>query len=130
MTYKIGKFYLINAPWGFSTVWAFIKPWLDPVTVAKIAILGSNYQSSLLEQIPAENLPSQFGGTCRCAGGCELSDDGPWQYPEWMGPQKKEKVAAVPEAEKSAHITGKLEENSVSSGSTEPVSVGHPVHAA
>jgi len=90
-----GKFYLINSPWGFSTIWNVVKRWLDPVTVDKISILGSSYQSTLLEQIPAENLPSQFGGKCRCPGGCELSDEGPWKDPRWLGLQEK----AVPTAE-------------------------------
>lgn len=74
---RLGKLYLINAPWGFSGVFAVIKRFLDPVTVAKIHVLGSSYKSELLAQIPAENLPSEFGGTCRCEGGCALSDEGP-----------------------------------------------------
>ncbi|EIN04372.1 hypothetical protein PUNSTDRAFT_128408 [Punctularia strigosozonata HHB-11173 SS5] len=60
----MGKFFIINAPWGFSTVWGFIKPWLDPVTVSKIDILGSGYKDRLLAQVPAENLPKEFGGRC------------------------------------------------------------------
>ncbi|KAH8834211.1 CRAL-TRIO domain-containing protein [Flagelloscypha sp. PMI_526] len=74
----MGKFYIINAPYLFGTVWAIIKPWLDPVTVAKINILGSGYKETLLEQIPAENLPVELGGTCKCQGGCSMSDPGPW----------------------------------------------------
>lgn len=74
----MGKFYIINAPWAFSTVWAFIKPWLDEVTVAKIDILGSGYKDKLLAQINPENLPKEFGGTCDCEGLCSLSDAGPW----------------------------------------------------
>lgn len=74
---RLGKMYLINAPWGFSGVWSVVKRFLDPVTVAKIHILGGNYQRELLEQIPKENLPSEFGGSCRCDGGCALSDMGP-----------------------------------------------------
>lgn len=74
----MGKFYIINAPWGFSTVWSFIKVWLDEATVAKIDILGSNYKDKLLAQIPIENLPKEFGGKCSCPGGCSLSDAGPW----------------------------------------------------
>jgi hypothetical protein len=74
----MGKFYIINAPWTFSAVWAIIKPWLDEVTVKKINILGSSYQDALLQQIPAENLPKEFGGSCSCEGGCSLSDAGPW----------------------------------------------------
>lgn len=75
----MGKFYIINAPWTFSVVWNVIKPWLDEVTVSKIDILGSAvFKDALLKQIPAENLPEEFGGTCRCPGGCSLSDAGPW----------------------------------------------------
>ncbi|KAF8665681.1 hypothetical protein AX16_000134 [Volvariella volvacea WC 439] len=77
----MGKFYIINAPWAFSAVWAVVKPWLDEVTVKKINILGSGYKDELLKQIPAENLPKEFGGTCQCAGGCSLSDAGPWNQP-------------------------------------------------
>lgn len=75
----MGKFYIINAPWGFSTIWGFIKPWLDEVTVAKIAIVSSKEtKAMLLAQIPKENLPADLGGTCQCQGGCSLSDAGPW----------------------------------------------------
>jgi len=77
----MGKFYIINAPWAFSAVWAVIKPWLDEVTVSKISILGGSYKKDLLAQIPAENLPKEFGGTCECKGGCSLSDSGPWNPP-------------------------------------------------
>ncbi|KAL5357752.1 CRAL-TRIO domain-containing protein [Aspergillus floccosus] len=80
---RLGKLYLINAPWGFSTVFNVVKGFLDPVTVDKIHVLGGNYKKELLAQVPAENLPTEFGGTCQCQGGCELSDMGPWQEPEW-----------------------------------------------
>jgi len=74
----MGKFYIINAPWGFSTIWNVIKGWLDPVTQAKIKILGSGFQKDLLENIDADSLPHDLGGTCRCKEGCSLSDAGPW----------------------------------------------------
>ncbi|KAJ3567684.1 hypothetical protein NP233_g6207 [Leucocoprinus birnbaumii] len=75
----MGKFYIINAPWAFTAVWALIKPWLDEVTVKKINILGSGYQKELIKQIGEDNLPKEFGGKCQCAGyGCTLSDAGPW----------------------------------------------------
>lgn len=80
---RLGKLYLINAPWGFSSVFSVVKGFLDPVTVKKIHVLGSNYKKELLEQVPAENLPVQFGGTCKCEGGCEMSDMGPWREAEW-----------------------------------------------
>ncbi|KAJ9297794.1 hypothetical protein DTO271G3_4015 [Paecilomyces variotii] len=85
---RLGKLYLINAPWGFSSVFGVVKGFLDPVTVQKIHVLGSNYKKELLAQVPAENLPVEFGGTCQCPGGCALSDMGPWQEPEWTRPPK------------------------------------------
>ncbi|CAG8480784.1 3500_t:CDS:1 [Ambispora leptoticha] len=80
---RMGKFYIINAPMLFSSVWNLVKPMLDEVTAAKIVIINNKYQSTLLEAIDAENLPEKFGGTCKCVGGCELSDDGPWQESEY-----------------------------------------------
>jgi len=77
---SMGKFYIINAPWAFSAVWSVIKRWLDEVTVEKIHILGSGYREELLKQIPEENLPKEFGGTCECLGSCSLSDAGPWNF--------------------------------------------------
>ncbi|THH32425.1 hypothetical protein EUX98_g1762 [Antrodiella citrinella] len=75
----MGKMYVINAPWGFASIFNFVKKWLDEVTVAKITVMGSNYKETLLAQIPAENLPKEFGGSCNCVEGCSLSDAGPWK---------------------------------------------------
>lgn len=75
----MGKFYIINAPFGFESLWSWIKPWLDPVTVEKIAILSRDSKDKLLAQIPPENLPKDLGGSCSCPGGCSLADSGPWQ---------------------------------------------------
>jgi hypothetical protein len=99
---RLGKLYLINAPWGFSSVFSAVKGFLDPVTVNKIHVLGSGYQKELLSQVPAENLPVEFGGTCQCPGGCELSDMGPWQEaewartPKWAAPKEAAKEVAEP----------------------------------
>ncbi|PYI07469.1 hypothetical protein BO78DRAFT_396335 [Aspergillus sclerotiicarbonarius CBS 121057] len=99
---RLGKLYLINAPWGFSSVFNVVKGFLDPVTVNKIHVLGSNYKKELLAQVPAENLPVEFGGSCSCGGGCELSDMGPWQESEWAKTPKwaapKEEVTKTEEA--------------------------------
>jgi hypothetical protein len=85
---RLGRLYLINAPWGFSSVFSVVKGFLDPVTVQKIHVLGSGYQKELLSQVPAENLPKIFGGTCECPGGCAFSDEGPWHDPKWAKPPK------------------------------------------
>lgn len=80
---RLGKLYVINAPWGFSSVFGFVKKFLDPVTVNKIHVLGSGYESELLSQVPKENLPKWFGGSCECSGGCMFSDQGPWRDPQY-----------------------------------------------
>ncbi|CEL59341.1 Sec14 cytosolic factor OS=Schizosaccharomyces pombe (strain 972 / ATCC 24843) GN=sec14 PE=4 SV=1 [Rhizoctonia solani AG-1 IB] len=90
----MGKFYIINTPFMFSTVWSLVKPWLDPVTVAKISIPSSSEtKAMLLDQIPAENLPEDLGGTCKCPGGCALADQGPWNDPKYKD-LAKSKIAA------------------------------------
>jgi hypothetical protein len=83
----MGTFWLINAPYLFSTVWSLIKPWLDEVTVSKIKILGKGYKTELLQHIDAANLPKDLGGTCECAKGCSLTDAGPWNK-EWLATQQ------------------------------------------
>lgn len=83
---RMGKFYVINAPWGFSGIWSVIKRFLDPVTVDKIHIVGYKYQSELLKQIPPQNLPEEYGG--KSPGGVnKWSDLGPWRDPKNVGPE-------------------------------------------
>ncbi|GAB7353874.1 hypothetical protein MBLNU459_g4231t1 [Dothideomycetes sp. NU459] len=101
---RLGKLYLINAPWGFSSAFSMVKKFLDPVTVAKIHILGGGYQSELLAQIPKENLPKQFGGSCACEGSCQLSDAGPWQDKQWVKPAAWEKKAGSTIENTEAHV--------------------------
>jgi hypothetical protein len=129
MIYVVGKFYLIHAPWGFSTVWSVIKRWLDPVTVSKISILGSSYQTELLKQIPKENLPSKFGGECRCQGGCELSDAGPWQDPQWLGGARRDRIGEA--AAKNEEVSDSGKEYIGNAGFEEPPTMsGQTMHAA
>jgi hypothetical protein len=79
----MGKFYIINAPYLFSAVWAVIRPWLDEVTYNKIQFMSTGHKEVLLKQIAAENLPVEFGGLCTCdgLGGCSMSNAGPWIKP-------------------------------------------------
>ncbi|KAJ3337448.1 cytosolic factor, phosphatidylinositol/phosphatidylcholine transfer protein [Gonapodya sp. JEL0774] len=88
----LGKMFVINAPRFFTTVWAVVKMFLDEVTVAKIHILGSDYRDTLLQNIPAANLPKEFGGECECDGGCRMSDVGVWTDVEsdWEAARKFE----------------------------------------
>ena len=32
---SLEKGFIINTPWIFQGIWAFVSPWLDPVTMAK-----------------------------------------------------------------------------------------------
>ncbi|CAH6719193.1 SEC14 cytosolic factor [[Candida] jaroonii] len=85
---RMGKFYCINAPFGFSTAFKAFKPFLDPVTVSKISICGSGYKKELLKQIPAENLPVKYGGTSDVTDEeLYLNDQGPWRDPQYIGPE-------------------------------------------
>ncbi|TQN68689.1 Sec14 cytosolic factor [Colletotrichum shisoi] len=104
---RLGKLYIINALWGFSTVWSFVKGWLDPVTVNKIHILGGGYQKELLARIPADNLPVEFGGRCVCAEGCQNSDAGPWGDPQWKQDAWWEKKDAIEKANVALKGTAK-----------------------
>lgn len=85
---RMGKFYCINSPFGFLTAFRLFKPFLDPVTVSKIHILGSSYQKELLKQIPAENLPKKYGGQLDVTDEqLYLEDEGPWRDPQYIGPE-------------------------------------------
>ncbi|GAA5871099.1 hypothetical protein JCM16303_001688 [Sporobolomyces ruberrimus] len=114
---SMGKFYVINAPFGFSTVWSLVKGWLDPATVAKIHILGSSYQSELLRQCPADSLPKFLGGTCDCPEGCSMSDAGPWK-----GRSKEEQKAALEKVKQSVAV-----ENGENAGRIAPPGQGQQV---
>ena len=127
---RLGKLYLINAPWGFSSVFSVVKGFLDPVTVQKIHVLGAGYEGELLEQVPAENLPKEFGGTCECEGGCQLSDMGPWQEPEWAKPPKWAKPAPEKregeEEEEEKEEGGKRDEGAVIENTPSMIGKGQP----
>ncbi|KTW27935.1 phosphatidylinositol/phosphatidylcholine transfer protein SEC14 [Pneumocystis jirovecii RU7] len=120
---RMGKFYMINAPWGFSSAFRVIKLLLDPATVSKIYILGTNYKSTLLEQIPEENLPKTLGGTCECDGGCEFSDAGAWNDPQFIGLQNENIIQEINNNNVSKLIQGKtmqMEQNRFSVSSNDP----------
>ena len=59
---RMGCLCVINAPSVFPLIWSLIKGWMDPVTMAKIHILGSDYQELLKSIIDEDVLPEEYGG--------------------------------------------------------------------
>lgn len=77
------RMFIINAGPGFRLLWNSVKSFLDPKTTSKIHVMGTKFQSKLLEIIDASELPEFLGGTCTCpdVGGCLKTEKGPWKDP-------------------------------------------------
>ncbi|XP_042428915.1 phosphatidylinositol/phosphatidylcholine transfer protein SFH13-like [Zingiber officinale] len=77
------QMFIVNAGHGFKLLWNTVKGFLDPKTTSKIHVLGTKYQSRLLEAVDAGQLPEFLGGSCTCYydGGCLRSNKGPWKDP-------------------------------------------------
>ena len=56
----LGKCFIINAPFIFTTVFAIVKGWLDEKTRNKIKVYGSNYQNDLFTFCPPSSIPKSF----------------------------------------------------------------------
>lgn len=90
---RMGKFYIINAPYLFSGAWALVKPFLDAVTVEKIHILRYDFKKEVLQQIDENNLASSVGGLSISEDPkvpIEMSDIGPWNDPKYFVPVMNE----------------------------------------
>lgn len=105
-------------------MFSVIKGYLDEVTAKKIHILGSNYKSELLKQIPAENLPKKFGGLSDPAGGVELSDEGPWTDPKYTAASSRAPSLAGSTNGNVQRVTGA----SLDGAGSRPTSVYAPAH--
>lgn len=70
---RLKVLFMINAPMAFTALWAVIKPWIDPVTVAKFKILGKNYITELKEYMDENQIPVEYGGTRENFG---------WSFPD------------------------------------------------
>ncbi|KAG0462975.1 hypothetical protein HPP92_021451 [Vanilla planifolia] len=75
------RMFIINAGPGFRLLWGTVKSFIDPRTTSKIHVIGTKYQSKLLEIIDARELPEFLGGECTCpdVGGCLNTEKGPWK---------------------------------------------------
>ena len=69
----LGKLYIVNAPFMFTSMWSVIKRCLDRGVLDKVEILGSKFQKELKKCVAEADLPKYLGGKCECAhiaGGC------------------------------------------------------------
>ncbi|KAJ5286374.1 hypothetical protein N7524_001680 [Penicillium chrysogenum] len=59
----IERIFVCNAPSYYSTIWRFLKAWVDPRTAEKIVVLmESEVLPTLREYIDDANIPANFGG--------------------------------------------------------------------
>ena len=63
---RLHKVFFINAPISFRGIWQVVKPWLNPVTQAKIEIIGARYHDRLTQLIDNDQIPKMYGGQCEC----------------------------------------------------------------
>jgi hypothetical protein len=54
--------FVINAPIYFTALYRIVKPWLDPLVIEKIQILGEDYYPTLSKYISDDVLPVEYGG--------------------------------------------------------------------
>jgi hypothetical protein len=59
---RLKKFFIINAPWFFKTIWAVVSPFLGPSTRAKFVLMGDDYLSTLEQYIEPSQIPAYLGG--------------------------------------------------------------------
>jgi len=57
------KCFLLNTPKVFIGLWYFIRGMLPKTTVAKVALLGSDYHAEVFSDIEPGNVPVAVGGT-------------------------------------------------------------------
>jgi len=67
----LGNTLIVNAPAIFPFFWKIVRPWFDDYTASKIAVVGrKNYAQTLLKFVDEDCLPVEYGGKCKCPGGC------------------------------------------------------------
>ena len=59
---RLKHVFIVRAPWIFASLYALVKPLLNETTASKVAILGDDFATTLLEYIPKETLPVDLGG--------------------------------------------------------------------
>jgi hypothetical protein len=64
----LGFCVILNTPWFLKTLFAIISPFLTAATRSKITLLGSDYRDELAALIDADQMPTEYGGSC--VGAC------------------------------------------------------------
>ena len=59
---RLKKFFIINAPWFFKSIWAVVSPFLGPSTRAKFVLMGDDYLPTLEQYIDPSQIPAYLGG--------------------------------------------------------------------
>lgn len=75
----LDRIFIIGAPAFFSTVWAWVKRWFDPITVSKIfALAPTEVGATLDEFIEPRNIPAKYGGSLDFSFGQLPATDPAW----------------------------------------------------
>lgn len=72
---SIWKIYTVNTPMLFRGVWAILKPWIHPITQAKVNMFGSEsaaVKQMVADGVPMESLPEHMGGGAKPKSTFEL----------------------------------------------------------
>jgi len=59
---------VINVPAAFGMIWNIVAPMLDRNVRERISIFRADYKEALFDLINPEDIPEQYGGSCRCGG--------------------------------------------------------------
>ncbi|XP_046633901.1 SEC14-like protein 2 [Daphnia pulicaria] len=63
---NLRRIFIINAPKLFTVIYNMMRPFMNQVTIDKICVYGfdkDEWQSALLKDIEADQLPAHYGGT-------------------------------------------------------------------
>jgi len=57
---SLGKVLVYNSSWLVYGIWKVVRPWLDPITAAKVVFVD---KQTITDYISPENLMAEYGGT-------------------------------------------------------------------
>jgi len=55
----LGVCWVVDAPWIFYPVWYVVRPWIDPITAAKVSLVSRSHMENVL---PLDSLPKNLIG--------------------------------------------------------------------